>query len=33
MNLANSGWRKASRSGGNGGACVEAAVINQREQT
>jgi hypothetical protein len=27
MNIENAEWRKSSRSGGNGGACVEVTVV------
>jgi hypothetical protein len=30
--MKNSEWRKSTRSGSNGGACVEVAVMDQGEQ-
>ena len=30
MDLTGARWRKSSRSGGNGGACVEVAAIDRR---
>jgi hypothetical protein len=32
MDLNNADWRKSKRSGGNGGNCVEVAVVERAER-